>query len=93
MGKVLKRILMLLLLGAFVFCGMTILVVRHQYTEGDRYYEDLASQFTLRARPREGGDQAGKMWFPPSSEGASVSSLRHGLKHNSASWGCGLESW
>ena len=43
--------------------------------------------------PGEGGDQAGKMWFPPSSEGASVSSLRHGLKHNSASWGCGLESW
>lgn len=57
MGKVVKRILMLVLLGAFVFCGMTILVVRHQYTEGDRLYEDLASQYTLRARPRTEADQ------------------------------------
>ncbi len=54
-GKWIRRVVMLILLGIFLFSGISILRILHQYKVSDRLYEGIANQYTSQT-----SDGAGK---------------------------------
>lgn len=55
MGKWIRRIIMLVLLGVFLFSGVSIITVLHQYKISDQLYGDIAERYTLQV-PDKGGE-------------------------------------
>ncbi len=46
MGKWIRRILIVILLGIFLFSGIKLLMIRHRYKVSERIYNEAASMFT-----------------------------------------------
>ena len=58
MGKIIKRIILVLALAVFLFSAGVVLVVKHQYRVSDRLYGAAADQFVSDAAPIAANGQA-----------------------------------